>query len=356
MQAGTRTPPPPPPEPGGRLTWYNSTSRPHRPLPRHPLLLLAEPAPARRVVGPAGPLGLWRGVSTALRSRRPGMLRQHVGEDLAVATLGAPTPGPDPLVVAVVGGKGAIGGSALALNCAWAFGRRQSPARALLVDGDWASPDLDLLLGGCRAGHDLAPLARLDQLVLHLAELCEGAANLDSYLFTAQALDFQCLFAALRDRRSAPVGREHLDYLFQRVLQPAFRVIVVDLGRCLSPESVIQRFWLEKASAALIPTGPGESQRRSCVRTVTFVEQNSALTRGGCLAVAHAKSGWQELREELAREGIEVMGMPWAPGAAQVAEARRVPMAVVDRRMRAASFALAEQLTRLGSGVGGHGS
>ena len=150
-------------------------------------------------------------------------------------------------------------------------------------------------------------------------DVWDGATSLDSCLFTC----------------------EHL-------LQPGFGVIVVDAGRCLSPDSGALRFWLEKASVVLIPTGSGESHRRNCARSVSFVEQNSALTRGWCLAVTNAESGQAYLQRQLALEGIEMVGMPRTPRVTWLADARRVPMALVHRSGGSASAALAERLTRMG--------
>lgn len=345
--------PPPPPELSSRgsLTWHN-TPVPNRPLPQHPLLLLAEPPPpsASHGGGLTRLLPAWRwpvrGRFRGGASNLPAIL--GAGGRRSEFSLSA-SQFPGPLVVLVLGGKGGVGRSSISIDLAYAFGRGREGRRVLLVDADAADPDLDLRLGASRSGHDLAPLARLDQLVLRLAAVQDGSRNLDGCLFTTADLGFLCLFAPANERQAASVGREHLDYLFDHLLQPTFQVIVVDAGRCLGLDSLAIRFWLERASAVLLPTASGESHQRNCIRTMRYVEQNSALRRGDCLAVTNAACDLRELRLQLSQQGLEVMSLPWIPKAAHQAEARQVPLAHIDQRMLSASLALADQLSRIGA-------
>jgi septum formation inhibitor-activating ATPase MinD len=344
-------PPPPELQSQGSLVWRTPTgSRPNRPLPAHPLLLLADPpeAPAPRPFGWLPLRSVWPGPirGKLLRSAPEAPASPGLGgpRSALFSQIGRP---PEKLVVVVLGGRGGAGRSTLAANLAYAFSRGQESRRVLLVDADGVDPDLDLRLGARRSGRDLAPLARVDQLVLRLSELREGAASLDGCLFTTPELGFQCLLAGADEQRSVRVGREHLDYLFEHLLQPAFQVMIVDGGRCPGPDSVALRFWLEKASVALIPTAMGESHQRNCARTVTYVEQNSALGRGDCLAVATMDSDFRELRRQLSQQGMEVVAVPWNRKAARLADAQHLPSAHVDPGMRSASLALADQLSRI---------
>lgn len=360
-QIGWASLPPPPPEvpSRGSLVWRAAPAgRPTRPLPSHPLLMLAEP-PDTAAPRPLGLKALWSAWRRPVRDQLSWATRSASAipalagrRSEGLQQVGRRSSG---LVVLVVGGKGGTGRSTLAANLAYAFSRGQDSRRVLLVDADPEDPDLDLRLGARRSGRDLFPLARLDQLVLRLADLRERGSSLDGCLFTAPDLGFHCLLAPADDQRSATVGREHLDYLFEHILRPQFQVIVVDGGGCLSGNAVSLRFWLEKASFALIPTALGESHQRNCVRTVSYLEHNSSLDRGDCLAVAALDSDLRELRRQLSQEGIEVVAVPWNPKAARLADARQVPSAHVDQGMRSASLALADQLSRIATGGAARG-
>ncbi len=81
----------------------------------------------------------------------------------------------------VTSGRGGVGKSNLAANLALAFGQRG--ARVVLVDGDLAQANLDLLLGvhpRWDLGHVLAGEKTLDEVVVHCPEhvtLVPGAAS-----------------------------------------------------------------------------------------------------------------------------------------------------------------------------------
>ncbi len=327
--------------------------RPARAVPRHPLLLLAEspePLPANNRVGNGWRLGAPRWLGW-IRGR--GVVSSPAPDPHAdrsrLAEFGGPRHGP--LVVMVAGGRGGVGRSTLAVDLAYTLGHGSNGRRVLLVDSDSVDPDLDLHLGACRAGRELMPLSRLDQLTLRLPDLHEGRITLDGCLFTDSDLGFQCLLAARDDPKPVTVGREHLDYLFEHLLAPTFDLIVVDGGPLVSHSSGSLRFWVERAGVALIPCGEGEAHRRSCARALRYFEENSNLGRGNCLAVtALGPAAAQHQRRQLAEHGLELENLPWVPKAAMLAAARQVPLAQVDNRMRSACQALAVRVTSMSAG------
>jgi hypothetical protein len=206
----------------------------------------------------------------------------------------------------------------------------------LLIDGDEEHPALDLLLGASTMEEDLWPSARLDHVLLRLADLASGATSLERLLWGAPAEWLQALFGRTPIREATPIGVEHLDYLYRYHLNPGARTMVVD-GGTVGPElSTSTRFYVSMADWVVVVTHEGDQYLRSCLWSLDRVLSVPGRRRVAVvMCVAGGVVGGPALRR-LERSAAGCWSRPWVPTAAQLAARRRRPLAEVDRKVLAA--------------------
>ncbi len=250
----------------------------------------------------------------------------------------SPPPRGQPAVVVVGGGRGGAGRTTLAVEIATALASNWSGfgGRVMLVDADPFHPDLDVKLGAADLDSDRSPSARIDRVLLQLQELADGRVNIDSALWNQPGSGVRALFGP---EHTAEIGREHLDYLYNYVLAPAFDAIVVDAGPSfavsdrLSPEQAA--FWLTMADSVVIPIRPTLSGARSAVQALRVFER-LGVPRQRCrllMGVSSAESSSASICERWLSEFV-VVRWPWAPEVARRAEVAHRSLAEFDRGVR----------------------
>lgn len=314
---------PPPPEysPPATLPWSHAGACALTP-PVHPLLVIADPPP-ETAEPPSRPVARLRralGLGGAQPRRLDG---------------GSPRAGRLPELVVVVGARGGVGASSLALDLAWR-GAATSGSPVLLIDADEERPALDLLLGAASMEEDLWPSARLDHVLLRLADLASGAASLERVLWSGPSDGFRALLGRTPYRASAPVGVEHLDYLYRYHLRPSFRTVVVDGGTGGRELSTSLRFYTSVADSVVVVGQEGDACLRSCL---WLLEQVLSLPGRRQVAVVVTGAGGSGDGPALRRIELTAavrLRRPWVPAPAQLAARRHRPLAEVDRRVLAA--------------------
>ncbi|MGC8473272.1 MAG: hypothetical protein ACP5PW_02545 [Candidatus Dormibacteria bacterium] len=238
-------------------------------------------------------------------------------------------------MVVVLGARGGVGTSNLALDLAWR-GARTYGNPVLLIDADEEHPALDLLLGAATVEEDLWPSARLDHVLLRLADLASGAASLERILWSGPGDGFRALLGFTPHREPTPVGVEHLDYLYRYHLRPGFGTVVVDGGTGEREMSTSARFYASLADWVVVVTHEGDACRRSCL---CLLEQMLAVPGRRQLAVVvtgAGGSGVDPVLHRFERTAAVRLRRPWVPAAAQLATRRHRPLAEVDRKVLAA--------------------
>ncbi len=319
--------PPPPPEytPPATLPW--SPGRPSAPTPPlHPLLVVSDPPPATPERSPGRVAALHRAL---------GVVRAGARSGPGPSGPGSGRPGRLPGLVVVMGARGGVGASTLALDLAWR-GAGASGAPLLLIDADEEHPALDLLLGAATMEEDLWPSARLDHVLLRLPDLASGAANLERLLWGAPSEGFRVLLGRTPYRESAPIGEEHLDYLYRYHLRQNFPTIVVDGGSVGREISASARFYASVADWVVVVTHEGETCLRSCLWALEQVLALPGRRQVAVVASAMGGTGVDLALRRVERTAGVRLGRPWVPASAQLANRRRRPLAEVDRRVLAA--------------------
>ncbi len=320
--AATEAPLPPEYSPPATLPWSSGNASAISP-PLHPLLVVADPPPvtAERPSRPVASLG------SALRLIRPGG-----GSQPSRSEPRSPRTGRLPESVVVLGARGGVGASSLALDLAWR-GARTYRNPVLLIDADEEHPALDLLLGAATVEDDLWPSARLDHVLLRLPDLASGAASLEQMLWSGPSDGFRALLGLTPHREPTPVGMEHLDYLYRYHLHPGFRTVLVDGGAAGQDLSTSARFYASTADWLVLVTHEGDTCLRSCLG---LLEQVLALP--GRRQVAVVVTGARGSRGDAAlgrfeRTAAVRLRRPWVPTTAQLATLRHRPLAEVDRKV-----------------------
>jgi hypothetical protein len=192
----------------------------------------------------------------------------------------------------------------------------------------------------------LAPNARIDRLLRHLPELADKRVSLDSLLWIDRQSGVRALFAP---QRPGEIGREHLDYLYNYMVAPAFDAIVVDAGQLLDSsigsleEPVV--FWLGLADTILIPLRPTDSHARAAVTGVSLLErmgiqaERCRLIMGVDKAEASAAAQWQRELSDFV-----VLRWPWVADVAQKATAIHRALSTTDKRFAASIASLLPDL------------
>ncbi len=360
--SGEWEPAPPPPElpSPSVLAWRRpGEARPRRQVPSHPLVCLAEadqPAPPRR----------------RLASRLPGLLPAEIARRLRALQGSDPTSSgtrqtslgrgarsglATPLVALVAGGTGGSGRSTLALDIGWAVSAWDGGLRTLLVDADGVNPSLDLRLGAAEAQQDRLPSARVDQVLLRLPELAAGNPRLETLLWTHPKRSLRALLSAWPESQVSPIGPEHLDYLLQYLIRPAFDVVVVDGGPLHGTTSSQARFWAGQAHVFVLPLRPFEPDVRATSQSLQALERWFGVGRERCRGVVALAPGQslQGLRHHPALEGLGLSARPWVQRSAILAEVRHLPLAEVDRKVAASTLDLVCDLWSTAPGGGAHG-
>ncbi|MHB8324295.1 MAG: hypothetical protein ACYDHB_07725 [Candidatus Dormibacteria bacterium] len=262
-----------------------------------------------------------------------------------------------PVVVVVAGGTGGSGRTTLALDIGWAMSAWDSGLRTLLVDADGVNPSLDLRLGAAEAQQDRLPSARLDQVLLRLPELAAGNPRLETLLWTHPTRSLRALLSAWPESPVSPIGPEHLDYLLQYLIRPAFDVVVVDGGLLHSATSSQARFWAGQAHVFVLPLRPFEPDVRAVSQSLQTLEKWFGVGRDRCRGVVALAPGQslQGLRHRPALEGLGLWARPWVQRSAILAEVRHLPLAELDRKVAASTLDLVNDLWSTAPGGGAHG-
>ena len=320
--AAAQLPPPPEYSPPTTLPW--SSGRPGTPAPPlHPLLVVSDPPPVtpERSPGRVAALSRALGGIRAGGHSRPG----HLGP-------GSGHPGRLPKLVVVLGARGGVGASTLALDLGWrAAGAHEHPV--LLIDADEERPALDLLLGASTMEEDLWPSARLDHVLLRLSDLASGAANLERLLWSAPSEGLRALLGQTPPRASDQIGVEHLDYLYRYHLGPSFRTIVVDGGTVGREMSTSTRFYASIADWVVVATHGGDTCLRSCLWLLEQVLAVPGRHQVAVVVSAVAGTGGDPALRRVERLAAVRLRRPWVPTSAQLAARRHRPLAEVDRRV-----------------------
>jgi hypothetical protein len=318
---------PPPPEYASPPTLHWSPGDVRAPIPpRHPLLVIADRPPVTPERSPGGVAALkWAA----------GLVRAGGGSWPSRSGPGTPRPGRLPEVVVVLGARGGVGASTLALDIAWR-GAGRSGDQVVLIDADEERPSLDLLLGAATMEEDLWPSARLDHVLLRLPDLASGSVTLERLLWTGASNGFRALLGRPPSREPTPVGVEHLDYLYRYHLRPSFRTVVVDGGTGGRELSTSVRFYASVADWVVLATHEGDGCLRSCL---WLLEEVLAVPGRRQLAVVVSGVGGSGVGPALRlaeRSGAVRLRRPWVPTSAQLANHRHRPLAEVDRKVLAA--------------------
>ena len=324
-RAAPEAPPPPEYSAPATLPWRSGKAHAVSP-PLHPLLVVADspPAAAKRASRPVA----------SLRSAL-GLVRAGGGSQRSRPDLGSPRAGGLPQLVVVLGARGGVGASGLALDLAWR-GASTCGNPVLLIDADEEHPALDLLLGAATLDEDLWPSARLDHVLLRLADLASGGVSLERILWRGPADGLRALLGLAPHRESAPVRVEHLDYLYRYHLRPGFRTVVVDGGTGGRVTSTSARFYASLADWVVLVTHENDTSLRSCLG---LLEQVLAVPGGPQVAVVVTGAGGSRVDpalRRLERTAVVRLRRPWVPVAAQLATRRQRPLAEVDRKVLAA--------------------
>ncbi len=341
---------PPPPEVPQHavLAWQRpGEARPQRQVPSHPLFCLAEPEPAP--TRSRGPRRRWTNLPPVEMTRR--LLAAGSGDRIPLSAGGRPASDGGrgagrPLVLMVAGGRGGSGRSTLALDIAWAISSQHGGHQTLLVDADEFSPSLDLRLGAAEEDLDRLPSARVDQVLLRLPDLTTGNPRLEGILWTDPQHSLRALFSTWPGREAPAVGSEHLDYLLQYLIQPAFEVVVVDGGPRPGANGSQARFWASRSNLFLLPLRPSPAHARSACQVLQVLEKEFGVGPDRCRGVVALAPGESIRRwhRQPALEGLALWPRPWAQRSAALAEARHLPLAQVDRKVATATANLAADL------------
>ncbi len=323
--AATEAPPPPEYSAPATLPWRSGNASAVSP-PLHPLLVVADspPVAAKR---PSRPVA-------SLRSAL-GLVRAGGGSQPNRSEPGSPRTGGLPELVVVLGARGGVGASGLALDLAWR-GASTCGNAVLLIDADEEHPALDLRLGAATVDEDLWPSARLDHVLLRLADLANGGASLERILWSGPADGFRALLGLTPHREPAPVGVEHLDYLYRYHLHPGFRTVVVDGGTGGRAMSTSARFYASLADWVVLVTHEDDISLRSCLWLLEQVLAVPGRRQVAVVVTGAGGSGVDPALRRFERTAAVRLRRPWVPVAAQLATRRHRPLAEVDRKVLAA--------------------
>ena len=338
--AAAQRPPPPEYSPPPTLPWSPGDVSAPAP-PRHPLLVIADPPPRTAERSPGGVAALKRAL---------GVVRDAGGSWPSPSGSGSPRPSGLPELVVVLGTRGGVGASMLALDLAWR-GASLSGNPVVLIDADEEHPSLDLLLGAATMDDDLWPSARLDHVLLRLSDLASGAASLERLLWSGPSDGFRALLGRTTFRESTPIGVEHLDYLYRYHLRPSFRTVVVDGGTGGRELSTSARFYASVADWVVVVTHEGDACLRSCLWLLEQVVALPGRRQVAAVISGVGGTGVDPALRRVERSAPVRLRRPWVPTSAQLATRRHRPLAEVDRRVLAA---LDQMLSAVSAPGGSH--